>query len=163
VLLGCVKSDAASSPGEGRPLARQQGQQPRQCRAGAAPGSPGQAAARPPAPPRLGTGQEAWACFLAPVSNATENSPAVQLGVRSQGLMGKSIKGPHRVISSGGNTLHHLFPFPLRKIRRYLSFTCREQGHYRIQLKGLPIRMTDNDGVYLKLEAKPQEEKAVSV
>lgn len=44
-----------------------------------------------------------------------------------------------------GNTLHHLSPLQLWKIWRYLPFSSRDQGHYRIQLKVLPIRMRDRE------------------
>lgn len=83
--------------------------QSRRCTSPVVRHTPGRAAAQPPAPPRLRTEQSAWVCFLAPLSNATENSSAIQVDIKSPVLMRKSIKCLHRVISSGG-ILYTLYP-----------------------------------------------------
>lgn len=77
--------------------------------------------------------------------------------------MSKSIKCLRRVISSGG-ILYTFYPlFRSGKYKGICHLAGGSGARYRTQLKGLLIRVTQNGGVYLKLEAKPKQTKKEAV
>lgn len=60
------------------------------------------------------------------------------------------------------DALHHLSSFQLWKISKYLPFSIKVQGHYRIQVKVFPIWMTENQFFNLNSKAKPEEKNVYS-
>lgn len=59
------------------------------------------------------------------------------------------------------DALHHLSSFQLWKISKYLPFSIKVQGHYRIQVKVFPIWMTENQFFNLNSKAKPEEKNCL--
>lgn len=103
--------------------------------------TPGRAVAQPPCPTRMRNKPGCLRLLFSARIKHYWKQPCHSTGYQIWGS-----DEVHQVSSQSfhqGNTLPHLSSLQLWKIWRYLPFSSRDQGHYRIQLKVLPIRMRE--------------------